>query len=194
MRRWSAPIAATLATLLLAGGVAVVGDRLASPASAPAPQLKTIPVATVSRLGLLLSAATQPPYCGGFEQTAVDRGWLHPGTAGCAISRDVAERAARQGARLTIVESLLARVSSTHASFIGPNQLTWLVVLQIMRGNVGCLQPAPSVSGCFRPTFAINQLVLVDALSSAVVASLNLNVAGRGVPRPVPAPLPAASG
>lgn len=191
MRRWSAPIAATIATLLLAGGVAVVGDRLASPASAPAPRLKTIPAATINRLGLTLSAATQPPYCSGFEQTAVDRGWLHPGTAGCAISRDVAERAARQGGRVTVVESLLARVSSTLPSVVGTNQLTWLVVVQSVRGNIGCLQ---SPGGCFRATFTNNQLVLIDALSSAVVTTMNLNFAVRGLPRPVPAPLPAASG
>jgi hypothetical protein len=192
MRRWSALVAATIATLVLSGGVAFAGDRLASPGSAPAPQLKSIPSGTVGRLGLTLSPATQPPYCGGFEQAAVARGWLHPGSGGCAISRDVAERAARQGGRVSVVESLLARVSSSHPSVIGTNQLTWLVVLQSVRTNVICLQPAQSASGCARPTFTTNQLVLVDALSSSIVTSMNLNQAGRGVPRPVP--VPATSG
>lgn len=194
MRRWSALVAATMATLLLSGGVAFAADRLASPGSSPAPQLKTIPSATVARLGISLSPATLPPYCGGLEQTAVDRGWVRPGSAGCTISRDVAERAARAGSRITVVESLLARVSGTRpSSGIGKDQLTWLVVVQSSFG-VTCAQPQPqgAASACFRRGGNITQLVLVDAFSGSVITTMNVNQLAR-VGQPA-RPLPVAGG
>src|SRR5262249_56268636 len=97
---------------LLAVGFAVGVDRLVM-SSPQAAHLTSISDASLSaRYGVTLAAAPQAPYCG-LEQTVAKTGWLSPGTAGCAISRERAEAAALGVGSGRVIESLLARVSST---------------------------------------------------------------------------------
>lgn len=183
VRRWLPFTAAALATVLLAGGFGLAADRLVTPQLRPAPQLKTVPAATLARLDITLAAPDQPLYCGVADE-AVSRGWLRSGTAGCAISQSAAESAARQGGQARVVESVLAQVSSTRLFAVGGAHLAWVVVTQQSTGS--CPQAvggwAPCTSG--RGGVVWNQLVVVDGHSAGVVGRLRLGpAAGRPQPR-----------
>lgn len=135
-------MAAMAGTAMLAAGFGIAVDRLVISAP-PTPHLRTISDANLfAGYGVKLSGTTQPPYCG-LEQAAARSGWLKPGAAGCAISREAAESAAVHGGSGSVVESLLARISSTSSADIH-NRLAWLVVI---RGTPSVWRPiAPSLS------------------------------------------------
>jgi hypothetical protein len=177
-RRWAPLLVASILTALVAGGVGLAADQLATPGADPAPRLKTVPASTLTRLGITLSATRQPPYCG-LTDTAVRRGWLPPGSAGCAISQASAEAAARQGGRARVVESVLARATSARASRIGRNRPAWLVVLQ---GSLStqfrtwpCQLQGSTWTTCPTNWLTSSRLVLVDATSGSILSSLTLS-------------------
>ncbi|HXM57618.1 MAG TPA: hypothetical protein VOB72_19630 [Candidatus Dormibacteraeota bacterium] len=178
LRRWLPLAVATLATALLAAGTGVAANQFAAPRPQPAPQLKTVPAAALSRLGISLSAASQPPYCG-VAGAAMGRGWLRQGSAGCAIDRDTAESAARRGSSARVVESLLAFVTSTRNTAIGRDRLGWLVVVQ--QSAIPCQQSGWGCLGAVRG-FGWSQLAIVDAHGGGLLGTLRLSPIGGGRP------------
>ena len=179
MRGWKTLVAALAGSALLAAGFAIGVDRLMM-SSPQAPHLTSISDASLSaRYGVTLAAAVQPPYCG-LEQTAARTGWLDPGTAGCAISRERAEAAALGGGSGRIVESLLARVSSSENPEIR-DRLAWLVVVRSGRAaslprSCGVLvYPAPA--GCYSPQTRVlaDRVVVMDALSGQPLQTQQLS-------------------
>jgi hypothetical protein len=192
-RRWGPLLAATLATATLAGGVAVAGNALTAPRSQPVPTLRTVPAATLTRLGLHLSAQAQPPYCG--VASGIPRpSWVPASTAGCAVTQQVADAAATGAGGLAVQESLLALVSSSPPSLVGRDRLTWLVVAR-RTGRLGAAfaGACPSRAGGFVPCAGgqpagLGVLVMVDGQNGLVIAALPL-----GSPRSAFGRRPAAS-
>jgi hypothetical protein len=194
MRRWVPFAVATLATVLLAGGFGIAVDQLATPHAQAAPQLKTVPAATLSRLGLTLSAPSQPLYCG-VAGAIVSHGSWNPGSGGCAISQSDGESAARQGGNARVVESVLALVSSSRVGALGHDLLAWVVVTQqTLRSS--CTQGLGGYQVCVgnRGGFAWTQLVVVDAHTGGVVNQMRLSPTGGGRVRPFPVPGTVLSG
>ena len=142
MHRWRLLLTAMAGTAMLAVGFGIAADRLVISAP-PTPHLRSISDANLfASYGVKLSGTTQPPYCG-LEQAVARSGWLKPGAAGCAISREAAESAAVRGSGGPVVESLLARISAPSSADIR-NRLAWLVVV---RGTPAVWRPtAPSLS------------------------------------------------
>jgi hypothetical protein len=179
LRRWLPLAVAALVTVLLAGGFGVAANQVATPRAQPPPQLKTVSTAALTRLGISLGAASQPPYCG-VAEAAVGQGWLRSGSAGCAISRDAAESTARRGGTAQVVESVLATVTSTRVPAIGHDHLAWLVVVQ---QSFGACQQNGGWSVCVgggRGGIGWNQLALVDAHGAGLFSVLRLSpVVGR---------------
>jgi hypothetical protein len=180
MRRWLPFMGAVLATVIVAGGFGLAVGALAAPRTQPAPQLKTVSTAALSRLGIRLSAPQQPVYCS-LAGVAVGQGWLASGTAGCAISQHAGEAAARQGASVTVLESALALVSSSRVSTLGNDHLAWVVVTQQTINS--CQRAYGGWTVCLggRGGFTWNQLVLVDAHTGGVINRQRLTPVG--VPR-----------
>jgi hypothetical protein len=177
-RRWAPLLVASILSVLVAGSVGLAADQLAVPRADPAPQLRTVPASTLARLGLTLSSTRQPPYCG-LTDPAVHRGWLPPGSAGCSISQASAEAVARQGGRARVLESVLARVTSTRPSRIGRDRPTWLVVLQSSASTQArtsfCALQGGTWTTCPAGRLTSSRLVLVDATSGSIVSSLVLS-------------------
>jgi hypothetical protein len=147
--------------------------------------LKSAPPATLSRLGITLTAPAQPLYCG-VAGAVVSNGWLRSGAAGCAIGRGTAESAARQGGSARVVESVLARVNSSRVSALGHDLLAWVVVTQ-QSFRSSCSQGVGGYQVCAgggRAAFTWSQLVVVDAHTAGVVNLLRLTPAGGGRVRP----------
>ena len=184
-RRWAPLVVATAMTALLAAFVGASANRVLTPRTLPAPQLKTVPASTLARMGLTLSGASQPPYCG-LASAVAHRGWTLAGSAGCAVERETAEAAATSGSRARVVESVLALVTSTRPSSIGRSHPSWVVVTQTTIGG-GCQQTAGGWSACVGVrSFTQGQLVLVDAYSGAVINSLSLTPMQGGRTRAYP--------
>jgi len=182
MNRWKIFLAALAGSAVLAVGFAAGVDRLVT--SGPqTPHLKSISDATLSsRYGLTLAAAAQPPYCG-LEQKVARADWLSTflrpvtpssGAAGCPISRDQAEAAAVGNGSGRVIESVLARVSSTWNPQLR-NRLAWLVVV---RGSyyrslqgLACgviVYPntaAGPASACYGARWTSDRIAVVDAYS-----------------------------
>lgn len=178
MDRWKTLLAALAGSAVLAVGFAIGVDRLVM-SSPQAPHLSSISDASLSaRYGVTLAAAPQPPYCG-LEQAATKTGWLSPGTAGCAISRERAEAAALGAGSGRLIESLLARVTSSWNPEIR-DRLAWLVVVRWTRGtplprSCGILvYPAPA--GCFSPQTRVlsDHVVVLDAFSGQLLQTQQL--------------------
>ena len=184
VRRWLPFAAATLVTALLASGVGLAANRLAAPAPPPAPQLKTVTPAMLDRVGISLTPASQPAYCG-VAAAAVAQGWLRQGSAGCAISQESAEAAARRGGGARVVESVLALVSSTRISGIGRDHMAWLVVVQ---QPVRTCQQSGGWATCLGPTrsFSWSQIALVDAHGGGILNTLRLIPTGVRPVQPFP--------
>jgi hypothetical protein len=184
-RRWLPFAVAAAASLLMATLAGISANALLTGRAQPAPQLKNVPNATLARLGISLSAATQPPYCGA-TGPAVQHGLLRPGAIRCAISTDAAVAAARRGGGTQVVEALLALVSSSRSSTIGRDRLSWLLVTQGPLAPPGpgafpCQTPGGGWTACAPVrTFNRSQLVVVDAYSGGVVSTLSLNPAAAG--------------
>jgi len=172
--RWLPFAVAALASTLAATGFGFAASQLVTPRTPDTPQLRTVSSTTLARLGLSLSSAGQPPYCG-LAEAAEQDGWLRQGTAGCAITQPTAEATARQGGRARVIESVLAQVTSGRGSAGLHDHLTWVVVTQTSLS--GC-QQSHGYSFCFSTHGGWNQLVLVDARSAGVITSLRLSPAG----------------
>jgi len=194
MRRWLPFAVATLATVLLAGGFGLAIDQLATPRVQAAPHLKTVPAATLTRLGITLSAPAQPLYCG-VAGAIVSHGWLSSGAGGCAISQGDAEAAARQGGNARVVESVLALVSSSRVAALGHDLLAWVVVTQQSVAST-CMKGLGGYQVCvgYRGGFAWTQLVVVDAHTGGIVNQMRLSPTGGGRVRPFPMPGTGLSG
>jgi hypothetical protein len=170
-RRWLPVVVAGSAVALLATGFGLAADQVTAAWSTPAPQLRTVPPAALARLGLRLTGASQPPYCG-VTDTTVGRAVLPPGSIACPVSRRTAEMAATRGGRTHTVESVLALVTSP-SSAVGRYRLAWVVVTQPAGG-------CPLSSGrsvlCPAGGFgAWNQVVVVDARTAGVVDVLRVS-------------------
>jgi hypothetical protein len=124
---WRLFLAALAGTALVAAGFALTVDGVLA-GGQPAPQLRSVPPVTLARTGLTLGPATQPPYCG-VAQQAARNGWVRDGFGGCAISQDAAERAAAPGSS-QVVESLLARVTTSDRQPALHDRLAWLVAVR----------------------------------------------------------------
>jgi len=190
MRRWLPFAVATLATVLLAGGCGLAIDQFATPHQQPMPQLKTVPAASLSRLGITLSAPAEPLYCG-VTGAIASQGWLRSGAAGCAISQSTAETAARQGGKSRVVESVLALVSSSRTSSLGHDLLAWVVVTQQTQRSA-CLPGVGGHTVCAGGRagvqFSWTQIVVVDAHTAGIVNQLRVSPTGGGRIRTYPVP------
>ena len=178
IHRWKTLLAALAGSAVLAVGFAMGVDRLVM-SSPQAPHLTSMSDASLSgRYGVTLAAAPQPPYCG-LEQAAAKTGWLSPGGAGCAISRERAEAAALGAGSGRVIESLLARVSSTWNPEIR-DRLAWLVVVRWARGTrlprscAVLVYPAPA--GCYSPQTRVlaDRVVVLDAFSGQTLQTQQL--------------------
>jgi hypothetical protein len=185
---------------LLAVGSAYALDRLFQPESGQPVQLKTVPAATLSQLGVTAAAAQVPAYCQ-VVGAAADHGLGGPGPLGCPISRQGAEAAARQtGPDGAPKETVLARVTAIRQSPLLNDRLVWLVVLQgtgptlrarpavacpVVAGPGGGTTPTPICASRVSGT----RLVFVDARSAAVLAAMWVGIGSGGtVPPPAVAP------
>lgn len=189
MHRWRILLAAMAGTAMLAVGFGIAADRLVISAP-PTPHLRSISDANLfAGYGVKLSGTTQPPYCG-LEQAVARSGWLKPGAAGCAISREAAESAAVRGSGGPVVESLLARISAPSSADVH-NRLAWLVVV---RGTPAVqLQPTICVGlavgancGRIAPRWP-DRVVFLDAYTGQYLMQYpqftRSNVGAPGVPR-----------
>jgi len=126
-----------------------------------------VPPGTLSRAGVTLAAAKQPPYCG-WRQDAGQAGTIPASLPGCAVTRRQAEGALLPGFRGSVVETALARASGPSASGIGRGRLVWLVVV---RSNLLVL-PTTSCGPCGspRPPQVSNRAVaIVDGWTAQVL-------------------------
>src|SRR5262245_30166721 len=124
---WRFFLAALVGSALLAVGFALTVDQLLA-GGQPAPHLRSVSAASLAGAGLTLAPAAQPPFCGA-AQRAASNGWVRPGFGGCAMSKDAAERAAVVGSS-QVVESVLARVTTTNRQPPLRSHLAWLVVVR----------------------------------------------------------------
>jgi hypothetical protein len=191
LRRWAPFALAAVASVLAVLVFWTVADGLVAPRSLPSPQLRSIPPATLASMGITLAGAAQPPYCG-LAGGVAQRGVVGQGTLGCAITRDAAETAAKQGSStVRVVESVLARVTYTHQPG-HPDQLMWVVVTQ---GSPMGMPGSFSIAWRGVPPLRSN-LVLVDAHTAEVTPVPIWRARGgsvRQVPGPRPPTLPATT-
>jgi len=186
LNRWKIFLAALAGSGVLAVGFAAGVDRLVM-SSPQTPHLKSISDATLSsRYGVTLAAAAQAPYCG-LEQKVAKADWLatflppaRPGSgrAGCPISKDQAEAAAVGNSSGRVIESVLARVSSTWNPQIR-NHLAWLVVVRgsyyrSFQGLACGVLVYPSIAasparGCSGARWTADRVAVVDAFSGQPV-------------------------
>lgn len=178
-RRWIPLLAGAMATATLAACFGLAMDRVTT-AAPSGPQLRTVSAAALASLGMTVSPATQPPYCGA-EQAVASRGWLRPGAAGCPIGQDAARDAATKDAGGQTVESVLARVSLSGLPTLR-DRLVWLVVVRwgpvprlapaIACTPVGGLDGPVGTCPIRRPATLPDRVVVVDARSAQILAVL----------------------
>lgn len=158
LRRWAPFSLATAATVLLVLIFWTVADGLVAPRSLPAPALKSLSSAQLANMGITLSGTAQPPYCG-LQGGVAQHGWVGQGSLGCAITRDAAESAAKQGSStVQVIESALALVTYDRQPRVA-GRLMWVVVTQ---GS-----PAGTAALWGGTRFTRTSLVLVDAHTAA---------------------------
>lgn len=199
-QRWIVFLAALAGTGVLAAGVTLAVDR-ALATRGPAPDLSTVPAGTLRSAGFTLAPPALPPYCGAVD-VAASRHWVSGGAAGCPISRAEAIEFA-SGGGATAREALLATVSSSRASGVGSDRLTWLVVVRqsgLMMPLIACAnpiggpaapQPCPTPGAIRFPT----SIVFVDAHTGRAIEVLPVGqmgplLPGKILPQPMPMPLP----
>lgn len=166
---WAPLAVAAVATLALAVGFGGIIDHLVS-ATAPAPQLRTVPAATLAGLGLKLGPASAAPYCG-LQQGVAARGWLPPGSMGCPISRSAAQVAAVGSMRAEAQESVLATVSSGPPQLLR-GRLAWVVVVRQDSPPFPGLMPVT----CAPPTPLAGRFIVVPCPIRAMLAPADLVV------------------
>jgi hypothetical protein len=188
-------LAALVGSALLATGFAVGVDRVAT-LSGPAPHLRTVPAAVLTRAGYSLAPASVPPYCGAVQAASV-QGWVSGTTAGCPISREQAEAAAFPGGGRMVVETLLARVTAA-ASRVGPGRQAWLVVVRYSSLLMPMyLCPVPAIGAAcpaVAPGFAATDVILVDASTGQQLAVVRVSSNGALQPVPPARAMPARPG
>lgn len=195
MRRWLVFLAALAGSALFATGFALVVNRLAARDGQP-PHLRTVSSATLAHDGYSLAPASVPPYCGVVQGAAV-QGWVAGNTAGCPISREQAEAVAFPGGGRTVIETLLAQVTSADQAQVGRDREAWLVVVRyssLLMPMYLCPVPAigapcPNVA----PGFAATDVIVVDASSGQQLAVVRISSSGP-VPPSRPQTVPAVSG
>lgn len=192
-RRWLPLAAAAVLAAGLAAGTGYVVDRSFQPQPEEPVQLKSVPATVLSRVGVTAEAARTPAYCN-VVGIATEHGIGGAGAAGCPISRQAAEAAARQGGSGRTTEAVLARVTARQPT-IGTQRLVWLVVLQ----NAISGQPVPAVACPIKTAqgtaatapcggfTGLSQLVFVDAHTATVLLATSV-----GIP-PARVAVPAAS-
>lgn len=215
MRRPWVSVAATLVVAAgLAGGTAIVSDRVFSAQTAPPPTLKGVSAETLSQMGIRLSSAQAPLYCG-VVSMAFDHGLQPPTRTGCPVSRVAAEAAFKDalpgwlGSGLgvaalapanapagTVQDAALVRASAPRQPAIGRDRVVWLFVVQgafpayRMRPMIAC--PTPIAGTLPRPACralagSSTELVFVDAESSRYLTALPVTAPGGVAAVQVPA-------
>ncbi|MBJ7615043.1 MAG: hypothetical protein DLM67_13885 [Candidatus Nephthysia bennettiae] len=191
----------------LAGGTAVASDRLFSSRKAPPPALKGVSGETLAQMGIALSTAQPPPYCG-LVSAAVEHGVQPPGRTGCPVSRSAAESAFRQAfpgwsrsglgvsslapassPAGTVQDAALVRASAPRQPLIGGDRLVWLFVVQgafpiyRMRPLIACPAPLGGAipgSGCRGMLRSLMELVFVDGETTQYLTALPVTVSAGG--------------
>jgi hypothetical protein len=191
--RWTRFGLAALATVILATSVGVAVELLAGRSPDTTLRLKSVSAAQLDQLGIKLVATSPPPYCA-LSDAVDDHGWARSGLGGCPISRKVAEKAARTGVNLTVVESALARATMPQNDSVGQDHLVWVVVVQSSRPHVvpaiACPVPAGGGASWACPrTVGASRVLLLDGRTGALLYGSWGGGSGIGpmVPRPVPA-------
>jgi hypothetical protein len=205
---WRLFLAALAGTAVIAAGVALTVDAVLA-RSQPAPRLRSVPPVALARAGLTLGPAMQPPYCG-VAQQAAHSGLVQAGFGGCAISRDAAERAGGLGSG-QVVESLLARVTTTDRQPALHDRLAWLVVVRggpVVMPAILCARAV--VPGAATPDLAVPcgpsmpaptkflRVMVLDGTAGQILTSVSPGVVqfrpgtGATPAAPQPRPLPTA--
>ncbi|TMC03281.1 MAG: hypothetical protein E6J41_28025 [Chloroflexi bacterium] len=189
-RRWTPFLVALGLSAALAIGAGVATSRLVAGAQEP-PRLRTVPAQTLSRAGITVAAASQPPYCE-IERGAAERGWTSSGVAGCAVSRMQAQSALLPVFQGHVTESVLARVSGPATSNIGSGRLVWMVVVSsslLVLPTNACGPPVASGPACAAGRLgpvSTQAVVFVDATNGQVLTTVP--VPASAVPSPSPMP------
>ncbi|MBJ7598271.1 hypothetical protein [Candidatus Nephthysia bennettiae] len=206
-KRWLAVMGAAVLVASLAGGTAVASDRLFSSRKAPPPALKGVSGETLAQMGIALSTAQPPPYCG-LVSAAVEHGVQPPGRTGCPVSRSAAESAFRQAfpgwsrsglgvsslapassPAGTVQDAALVRASAPRQPLIGGDRLVWLFVVQgafpiyRMRPLIACPAPLGGAipgSGCRGMLRSLMELVFVDGETTQYLTALPVTVSAGG--------------
>ena len=134
----------------------------------------------------------------GCAEIAAIQGWVAGNTAGCPISREQAEAVAFPGGGRTVIETLLAQVTSADQAQVGRDREAWLVVVRyssLLMPMYLCPVPAigapcPNVA----PGFAATDVIVVDASSGQQLAVVRISSSGPAPPsRPQTVPSPSAT-
>jgi hypothetical protein len=180
---WRFFVAALAASAVIAVGFGLTVDDLLA-GSQPAPQLRSVSAAALASAGLTLGPATQPPYCGAAERAA-SSGWVRVGAGGCAISRAAAERAAALGSR-QVVESVLARVTTSDRQPPLHDRLAWLVVVRgglVVMPAILCRGPATGTAASCGPLPArpptYLRVMVLDGVTGQVLTAVSPGLQAR---------------
>jgi hypothetical protein len=204
--RWVSVLVAAFAAGALAGGTALAADRVFQP-SGDQPNLKGVPSATLYQMGVSVSSARAPAYCG-VVSLASQHGLSAPGPIGCPVSRELAEAGFRRAfpsappglgvsslAPATapggsVLDAALVRATVPSQPVIGRDRLAWLLVVQgafpfyrlrpfaVCRPTQGSSTPA---FGCRGVIGNLVQLVFVDAENAQYLTALPLGLSAGGV-------------
>jgi hypothetical protein len=204
--RWVSVLVAVVAAAALAGGTALAADRVFQP-SGDQPNLKGVSSTTLSQMGVSLSSASAPAYCG-VVSLASQHGFSALDPTGCPVSREAAEAGFRRAFPSappglgvsslapatppggTVLDAALAKATVPRQPVIGRDRLVWLLVVQgafpyyRLRPFAAC-RPASGSStpalGCRGVMGNLTQLVFVDAENAQYLTALPLGLSAGGV-------------
>jgi hypothetical protein len=203
--RWVSVLVAVVAAGALAGGTALAVDRVFQP-SGDQPNLKGVSSATLNQMGVSLSSASAPAYCGAVS-LASEHGFSAPARTGCPVGREAAEAGFRRAFPSappglgvsslapatppggTVLDAALARATVFSQPVIGRDRLVWLLVVQgalpYYRLRPFAVCPAPKSSsptfGCRGVMGNFTQLVFVDAETAQYLTALPLGLSAGGI-------------
>jgi hypothetical protein len=206
--RWLSVLAAAVGAVALAGGTAMAADRVFLGSTARPPSLKGVSNSTLSQMGVTLSSAQAPAYCG-VVSVAKEHGVSPPGKTGCPVSRETAEATFRRtlpgwaGSGLgaaamapansppgTVQDAVLVRASVPRQPAIGSDRLVWLFVVKgafppYRATPLVCVsQVSGSISGPICRGPSLTELVFVDAATSQYLTALPVGLQGGARPLP----------
>jgi hypothetical protein len=203
--RWVSVLVAVVAAGALAGGTALAADRVFRP-SGEQPTLKGVSSATLYQMGVNLSSARAPAYCG-VVSLASQHGFSVPGGTGCPVSRELAEAGFRKAFPSappglgvsslapatppggTVLDAALVRAYVPGQPVIDRDRLVWLLVVQgafpfyRLRPFAVCPTPGrtqPSL-GCRGAMGSLTQLVFVDAETAQYLTALPLGLSSGAI-------------